>query len=43
MRDYRENGAWPAGIGPKPDEPGCLAPPEILKKYGYTTKKGSGA
>lgn len=27
--------SWGAFSGPRPDESGCYAPPEILKKYGY--------
>lgn len=26
---------WPVFRGPKPDEPGCWAPPDILARHGY--------
>lgn len=30
---FREKGMWSSDWGPKPDEAGCAAPPEILQKF----------
>jgi uncharacterized protein YdaU (DUF1376 family) len=32
---FRELGAWSDPMGPKPDEPGCLAPPDLLAELGF--------
>jgi hypothetical protein len=31
LRVFREDGTWAAAWGPKPDEPGCKAPAELLR------------
>jgi hypothetical protein len=31
---YKRTKIWSRGAGPDPDSPACLAPPEILQKYG---------
>jgi uncharacterized protein YdaU (DUF1376 family) len=33
MSAYMHKGWWHETMGPKPDEPGCKVPPEILQKY----------
>lgn len=30
---FHEKGMWSSDWGPKPDDPGCAAPPEILQKF----------
>lgn len=32
MRDFRADGFWPAKWGPKPGEPGCQAPAELIDR-----------
>jgi hypothetical protein len=32
---YKRTGIWPKASGPRPDEAGCLAPFEILRRFGY--------
>lgn len=35
--------SWPVFRGPKPDEPGCYAPPDLLAKHGFRpTPQASG-
>lgn len=40
VRRYSDQGDWSA-VGPNPDEPECLAPDEILKKYDFAVKDES--
>ena len=30
---WRENGQWPASLGPPPGEPGCAVPPHMLEGF----------
>ena len=32
---YSQRQFWPPNNGPKPDEPGCRAPAEVLEEFGY--------
>lgn len=32
IKAYRDNGTWPHSWGPKPDEPGCRAPRELMQR-----------
>ncbi|WEK05750.1 MAG: DUF1376 domain-containing protein [Candidatus Devosia phytovorans] len=33
LNAYRDQGLWPHGWGPKPGEPGCRAPSEIVERH----------
>lgn len=36
VRDWQNSPfGWPYKLGPKPDEPGCQIPPEILAEFGF--------
>jgi hypothetical protein len=32
---YARHHEWPSSIGPKPSQPGCLAPPDVLHLHGF--------
>jgi hypothetical protein len=38
VKTYRDLKVWPIGVGPKPDQPGCDAPDEILTEFGFIPK-----
>jgi len=35
VRNWVEERRWPDGAGPKPGEPGCKAPAEVLARFGF--------
>ena len=35
VRNFADDGAWSDQMGPRPGEPGCLAPAAILAEFGY--------
>lgn len=35
IRHYEASGRWADGVGPKPGNPGCQAPAEIQREFGY--------
>jgi hypothetical protein len=35
VKFFRDAASWGPDWGPSPDYPGCLAPPDILRAYGY--------
>lgn len=43
VKGCREFGFWTSTLGPKPGEPGCKAPAEIQREYGFEPQIGSAA
>lgn len=43
VKGCREFGFWTDTLGPKPGEPGCKAPAEIQREYGFEPQIGSAA
>jgi Protein of unknown function (DUF1376) len=34
-RLWRDEGSWSTSMGPRPGEPGCMAPPTVLAEFGF--------
>lgn len=38
---HKETGQWGETMGAKPGSPGCRAPPDLLKEFGFKTERAA--